>query len=70
MQRSFDQAVMTFREIGAALGISHIAAQKAYERGIRKLVQQPTQLQRMAELAAERRRFTDNRAVWPDTDEE
>ena len=57
-----EENVMTFREIGAALGISHVAAQKAYERGIRKLVRlSGAELKALRDLAYESRRFSDER---------
>ena len=64
-----EETVMTFREIGAALGISHTAAQRAYERGIKKLVRhQGVELKAMFELAEESRRFQDERQFVADAD--
>src|SRR6185312_4207013 len=66
-----EETVMTFREIGAALGISHVAAQKAYERGIRKLVRNSgAELKLLSELAEESRRYSDEREfIAPASDE-
>lgn len=68
MMRSFQESVMSFREIGAALGISHVAAQKAYERGIRKLVRNGPVLKALYDLAEESRRYSDARVFIPDAD--
>ena len=65
-----EEKIMTFREIGAALGISHVAAQRAYERGIRKLVRNGPVLKALYDLAEESRRYSDARVFIPDADGE